>query len=142
MAYRLLEARIQVADDSNLDQLLFDRRIVSYQTKDLKVVTKNVRVAASDADTAIDLTPISQGYFYAIYADYPVRFRINGVGATQQTLVTSGVAATNLGGPMPDQCFACANALVTSIYLQPIAGATQTANVRIVVMGDPTNAYT
>ena len=49
------------------------------------------------------------------------------------------------GGPIARRaikCFAAGTQLVSSIYLQPISGATQTANVTVIVTGDPVSAYT
>ena len=81
------------------------------------------------------------GYFIDIRSDYPVMIRLNGNTATQLTMKSNGVTPTNLGAPLPDQCVFVANVAVTSLYIAPISGATQTATVRIAISGDPTNAY-
>ncbi len=132
---------MQVADDSNLDQLSVDRAATLYQTADNKSVSILYRVGPSDAETQITIPGITTPYFLAVLSDYPVRVRLNGNSATQFTLVSNGAQATNVGAPLPDQCVFMMTGLVTSIYLQPIASAAQTANVKIILTGDPVSAY-
>lgn len=142
MSYRTTQVRTIVADDSSLDQVDYDRDSNVWQTKDLQVYHGQVRIAPGAADSQISIAPVTQGYFVDIRSDYPVMIRLNGVSSTQLTMASNNTAPTNLGAPLPDQCVFVATVKVTSIYIAPIAGATQTANVRIAVTGDPQNAYT
>jgi hypothetical protein len=141
MAYRITTVRTVVADDQTLDQVDYDRDTTVYQSKDLQVFHTVKRVAPGDADTQVSIAPVSTGYFVDIRSDYPVLIRLNGNTATQLTMKTNGVTPTNLGAPLPDQCVYVATVNLTSLYIAPISGATQTANVRIVVTGDPISAY-
>lgn len=141
LAYRSTQVRTVVADDSTLEQVDYDRTATVYQTKDLQVFHTTVRVAPGAADTQVPIAPIAQGYFVDIRSDYPVKVRLNGSSATQLTLTSNSVSPVSNGAPLPDQCVFVATAQVTSIYVQPISGATQTANVRIAVTGDPVSAY-
>lgn len=146
MAYRLTTLSTVVADDSELNRKYYEGTAVVYQTLDRETVVKLVRVAPGASDTAVDLTPISQGYSFEIRSDYPVKYRVIGSGsasaATQHTLIGQNVAATSQGAPLPDRCFVASNQLVSSIYLEPISGATDTANVTVIVTGDPVSSYT
>lgn len=141
MAYRTTQIRTIVADDQTLDQIDYDRQTTVYQTKDLEVFHSTVRVAPSDAEAQISLAPVSTGYFLDIRSDYPVLVRINGNTATQFTMRSNGVSPVNLGAPLPDQCIYVATINITSLYIAPISGATQTATVRIAVTGDPQSSY-
>jgi len=141
MAYRITTVRTVVADDQTLDQVDYDRDTTVYQSKDLQVFHTVKRVAPGDADTQVSIAPVSTGYFVDIRSDYPVLIRLNGNTATQLTMKTNGVTPTNLGAPLPDQCVYVATVQVTSLYIAPISGATQTASVKILISGDPLNAY-
>jgi len=146
MAYRLTTIQTVVADDSELTRKYYEGTCQVEQTLDREVVSKIVRIAPGAADASVDLTPIAQGYHYEIRSDYPVKYRVIGTGsaiaATQQTLVGQGVTIVANGAPLPDKCFAAGTQLVSSIYLEPITGATQTANVTVILSGDPISAYT
>lgn len=141
MAYRKIEAEVVVADDSSQDQIAFRRRITTWQTLDNETFQATVRVLPGAADAAVAIAPITTGYTIAVFSDYPVKMRLNGVSATQLVMSPGAVSPTYLGAPLPDQCCFIATVQVTSLYLEPIAGASQTANVRIVITGDPSNAY-
>lgn len=141
MAYRTTQVRTVVADDQTLDQVDYDRQTTIYQTKDLQVCHVTKRVAPADAETQVSIAPVTTGYFLDIRSDYPVLVRINGASATQFTMKSNGVSPVNLGAPLPDQCIFVASVLVTRIDIAPISGATQTANVRLCVVGDPISAY-
>ncbi len=146
MAYRLTTIRTIVADDSEMTRKYYDGTAVLYQTLDKETVVKLVRVGTSDADAAVDLTPLTTAKYIEIRSDYPVKYRWIGSGsasaATQMTLVGQGVPATNQGAPLPDKCIAIITGNVTSLYLQPISGAAQTANVTVISSGDPISDYT
>lgn len=146
MAYRLTTLQTVVADDSELTRKFYDGTAQVEQVLDLEIVTKVVRVAPGASDAAVDLTPVSQGYYFEIRSDYPVKYRVIGSGsaaaATQQTLIGQGVQIVSRGAPLPDKCLAFGAQLVSSIYLEPISGATQTANVTVIVTGDPVSSYT
>lgn len=141
MAYRTTSVRTVIADDSTLDQVDYDRDATVYQSKDLQVFHTVKRVAPADAETQVSIAPVTTGYFVDIRSDYPVMIRINGVSATQFTMKSNGVPPVNLGAPLPDQCVFVATMTVTRIDIAPISGATQTANVRIAVSGDPQSSY-
>jgi hypothetical protein len=141
MAYRTTQVRTIIADDATLDQVDYDRQSTVYQTKDLQVFHTVKRVAPADAETQVSIAPVTTGYFLDIRSDYPVLVRINGVSATQFTLKSNGVSPTNLGAPLPDQCVFVGTMTVTRIDIAPISGATQTANVKIAVSGDPQSSY-
>ncbi len=146
MAYRLTTLQTVVADDSELSRKYYEGTAQCSQSLDKEVVSKVVRIVPGAADAAVDLTPLSQGYYYELRSDYPVKYRVIGSGsavaATQQTLIGQGVAIVSSGAPKPDKCFAAGTQLVSSIYLEPISGATETATVTVVVTGDPVSAYT
>ncbi len=142
MAFRTATVEVIAADDSDLDQVTWQRKATFYQTKDNEVFSATVRVGTSDAEAAISIAPVTAGYFFCLMSDYPVRVRLNGAAATQFTLRSNSAAATNYGAPLPDNCCMMVSGAVTEVRLEPIASATQTANVKILVTGDPTNAYT
>lgn len=142
MAYRKTVLHTQVGDDSNLQNLEWDRRLVVDQTQDQQVFVGGRTVNTSDADTLIAIAPVTNGYYVEIRSDYPVMVRINGNTATQLTMKNNNVQPVNVGAPTPDRCFYAATVAVTSIYIAPISGAQQAAKVKILVVGDPTNAYT
>ena len=141
--YRSTRLYHVVADDSSLTQPVFGPREMSaYQTKDLEVFSTTVRVGPSDAETTIAIAPVTTGYSIVLMSDYPVRVRLNGAAATQFTLLSNNVAATNVGAPLPDQCYLAMTGTVTELRLQPIASAASTANVKVVITGDPNSSYT
>lgn len=140
--YRQTSSETVVAEDSNLEAITYERKVFIYQTKDNLTFTGRVRIAPSASQAGVAITPVTTGYYYKITSDYPIMFRINSSTGTQFTMHTNNVSATNVGSPAPHQCLAEGTVGVTEIYLQPISGATQTANVDVVVSGDPQNAYT
>ena len=140
--YRLMKLSVIAADDSNVQQVAFDRSAAIWKTADLEVAAPTIRVAPADSQVQVTLGSISNGKFIAIFADYPIMFRLNGSSATQFTFTTANVPATNVGAPLPAQCAMAGNFNITSLYVQPIASAAQTANVWICCAGDPTNDYT
>lgn len=142
MAYREFQVSVTVADDSNKSAVSFDRSAFVYQTKDLESVTQSFRVAPADAEFQVSMGQVGTAYGWALYCDYPVLVRLNGVSATQFTMHTNNVPATNSGAPLPPQCVAINNFEITSIRVAPISGAAQTANCWFVATGDPANAYT
>lgn len=141
MAYRQVACEVVVADDSSQDQIVFRRKATAFQTADNEAFNTVVRVVPAAVEAQIAIAPVSTGYFVALYSDYPVKVRFNSAGGTQFVMSPSSVSPTYLGAPTPDQCVFVATAQITSLYLEPIASATTTANVRIVVTGDPSNAY-
>lgn len=141
MAYRLFQLSATVGDDSNLQQKAFDRTATLTQVNDLEVANPTIRVAPADSDTQISLGTIAQGYAIAVFSDYPVKVRFNGNTSTQFTLTSNGATQTNVGAPLPAQCFIAGTFLVTSLYVAPISSAAQTATVWVVCTGDPTSAY-
>lgn len=142
MPYRITTVDTTIADDSNLSQVLYKRKAAFYQSRDLEHCEKFLRVGPSDSETEVTLAPVTTGYFLEIRSDYPVKVRLNGAMATQFTLVSNNTAQVNLGAPLPDQCVFLATCNVTSLYVEPIASAAQTANVKVCVTGDPANVYT
>ena len=140
--YRAVKIRILVSDDSNGEAPIFGPRDVTcYQTRDLEEFHTTVRVGPSDAEAQIAIAPIATGYFLGLLTDYPVRCRFNSASGTQFIMTPSNVAATNVGAPLPDQCAAILPFQITGVWLQPIASAAQTANVKIVITGDPSSVY-
>lgn len=112
------------------------------QTLDKEGFSKLVRVGASDAEAAVDITPLTTAYYIELRSDYPVLVRINGSSATQFTLIGQNTTVKNVGAPVPDKCFFAATMTVTSVRLAPITAASTTANVTLILSGDPTSAYT
>ena len=142
MAYRLFELHAVVGDDSNLQQVAFDRTATVWQVNDLEVAPPTFRVAPGDAaDVQIALGTVAQGYCIALFSDYPIKLRVNSNSGTQLTLTTSNSPATNVGAPLPAKCFYATTALINSLFVSPIANAGQTATCWLVVTGDPLNAY-
>lgn len=146
MAYRITTLGTILADDSELTRKYFDAKCQVYQTLDKEHVVKLVRIGTADADAEVSLSPLSTAYYLEIRSDYPIMYRVIGSGsasaATQMTLVGQGVTVVNQGAPLPDKCFMAMTGKVTSLYIAPISGASQTANVTVVASGDPVSAYT
>ncbi len=142
MAYRITTVHTIVADDSELNGKFYERKAVIYQSLDQETVVKRVRVGTADADTEVDITPITAGKYLEVRSDYPVKVRVNGVAETQLVGVGQGVAAVNQGAPLPDRFVYLFTGNVSSVYLEPIASAGQTANVSVIVTGDPVSDYT
>ncbi len=142
MAYRLTKIEHVISDSSDLKQVLFSRAPQFYQSLDLEVFSTAVNVGTSDSEAAIAIAPVATGYNLFVSSDYPILLRVNGTSATQFTLNSNNVAATNAGAPLPDQCCFFMTGQTTSVRVAPISGATQTAHVKISVTGDPTNSYT
>lgn len=140
--YRLIQVRAVVADDGNLFGKTFDRSATLFQTRDLEATAPALRVAPGAAEAQVNLGALSTGYAIALFADYPVKVRLNGPSATQFTLRSNSTPPVNQGAPLPPQCVFVATMDVSSLYVEPIASATQTASVWLVVTGDPTNSYT
>lgn len=140
MAYRLIELHAVVADDSNQANKSFDRTATIWQVNDLESATPTLRVAPADGLTSISLGTVAQGYAIIVLSDYPIRYKFN--GGNLETMTSNNVPAMNVGAPLPANCFAGGTFLVTSLSVQPIVSAAQTANVWVMVTGDPTNAYT
>lgn len=139
--YRAVQLRVVAADDSNLRSVTFDRTLTAYQTRDLETAVAAVRVGTSDAQAQVSIAPLTTAYAVAVFSDYPIRVRFNGASETQFTMTPANVAAVNVGAPLPDQCAIYMQGQITSVWVQPISGATQTANVKIVATGDPSSAY-
>ena len=142
MAYRMTTIATVVADDSELGRKYYDGKAQVYQTLDQKVVTKVVRVGTGDAEAAVDITPITSGKCIQVLSDYPIKLRLNGAAETQFVGIGQGVKVTNQGSPVPDKCIFYLTCNVTSVRLAPITSATQTANVTVIVTGDPISDYT
>lgn len=141
MAYRASKLYTVVADDSTLSDKLYERTISAYQTLDQETYIGGLVVSSSASETQVTLGTLSTAYFIQISSDYPVRLRFNSAMGTQFTLSSTNVAAVNQGAPIPDKCFFSATMQVTSLYIQPIASATQSANVKILGTGDPVSVY-
>lgn len=139
--YRLLEARLRMGTDSTLDDLDADIRIALSQAKDRESCNKRLLVAPADSQVEVTIAPVTTGYFYLVAADYPILLRINGSTATQLTGHSNNVAAVNVGAPLPIQYLSMGTVEVTSLWVAPISGASRTANVRVLVSGDPESAY-
>lgn len=139
--FRSLSAQVVVADDSNLNQIEVQRSISIYQTKDNKSFNTTYRVGTSDAQHQISFsTVLTTGYFLYLASDYPIQVAVN-ASSPSFTLNSNSAAAVNAGAPLPDQCCFIMSGQITSLYLTPISSATQTANVKITIVGDPTSAY-
>ena len=141
MSYRLLEMRARVGDDSSLDPASFDVSCALSKSLDLEECCPKLRVGPADSQAQVSLGTITQGYAVAVFSDYPVIVRFNGSGGTALQLTSCNVSAVSYGAPLPYNCALVMTAKVTSVWLEPISGATQTANVRIAVTGDPVSAY-
>lgn len=141
MAYREISASMLIADTSACQSVEFQRKVTFYRKDDLEVFVTTRQVGIADVEAQVSIAPISLGYSLWISSDYPVLVRLNGVSATQFQLTPNTVGATNLGTIAPDNCVWDATIRVTSIYIAPISGATQTATVKICVTGDPAVSY-
>ena len=141
--FSLFKVSVDAGDDSSLAELLGHGAATITQNKDNKSFVNKYQVAPGAAETLIDFsTTLTTGYRWAIFSDYPIMIRPNGVSATQFTMVSGNVAATNVGAPLPYQCVHVSTSQLTSLRLAPISGASQTANVKVLIFGDPTNSYT
>lgn len=140
--FSIMKASIDIADDSSLSELMGHGSAAVSQTKDIKSFVNKYTVAPGASQVQIDFsTTLTTGYRWALFSDYPIMYRTNSVSGTQKTLASGNVAATNNGAPLPYSCFVMATEQITGLWLQPIAGATTTANVKVLVCGDPTSAY-
>lgn len=141
MAYRRTVLHTMVGDDSNLSNVDYDRTAVVDQSQDQQVFHTSKTVNPADTDSLLPIAPVVNGYYVEIRSDYPILFRINGASATQYTMKSNNVQPVNVGSPVPDRCVYSATVACTSVYLAPIAGATQAAKVKVLVVGDPINPY-
>lgn len=141
MAYRRTVLHTQVGDDSNLASNQWDRPLVIDQSQDQQVFETIKTVNPADAEAQLSIAPVVNGYYVEIQSDYPIMMRVNGNTATQLTMKSNNVQPVNVGAPTPPRCFYAATVTCTSIYLAPIAGATQAAKVKVLVVGDPISAY-
>lgn len=140
--FSIFKVSIDVGDDSSLSELAGHGSAAISQTKDNKSFVSKFTVAPGAVQAQIDFsTTLTTGYRWLLLSDYPIMFRVNGSTATQQTMESGNVAATAVGAPLPYNCFAGATAQITSLYVQPIAGASTTANCKLIICGDPTSAY-
>lgn len=140
--YSLFQLSVVGADSSQQNQVEGEGSVFIEQTKDLKCFSARVQVAPAASQVQIDFSSVlTTGYRWALFSDYPIMYRTNGVSATQKTMTSGSVAPVSSNAPLPYQCFAAGTEQITSLYVQPISGATQTANVKAIVIGDPQSAY-
>lgn len=143
--YRYARVEVAAANDSTLTVPIFGPvRAFFDQTKDLQQYAQVHRVNATDPEFTVPVSSlITNSYFVAIFSDYPVLLRFVGVSTAQVQLRSNNVAASNFGSPPPPQCVHLSTAGLVNQYLTltPIAGAVQTANVTVMVSGDPLSAY-
>lgn len=141
--FSLFKLSVDVADDSSLAEPLGHGAATITQNRDNKSFVNKYQVLPGSAEQLIDFsTTLTLGYRWAVFSDYPILLRANGPSATQLTMASGNVAATNVGAPLPYQCLHASTTQITSLRLAPIANASQTANVKVIIVGDPTNAYT
>lgn len=141
--FSLFKVSVDVADDSSLAEPLAHGAATVTQNRDNKSFVNKYQVFPGQSEQLIDFsTTLTLGYRWAIFSDYPILIRANGPSATQLTLASGNVAATNVGAPLPYQCVHVSTSQITSLRLAPIVGASQLANVKVIIIGDPTNAYT
>jgi hypothetical protein len=141
VAYRKTVVHTMIGDDSNLSQVDYDRTAILDQSQDQQVFHTSKTVNPADAEALLPIAPVVSGYYVEIRSDYPIMVRLNGVSATQYTMKSNNVQPVNVGAPTPDRCIFVATVACTSIYLAPIAGATQAAKVKVACVGDPISAY-
>lgn len=140
--YSLFELSVVGADSSQQTEIAGQGSASIEQVLDQKCFSNKILVVPGAAQVQVDFSSsLTTGYRWAILSDYPIMFRVNGVAATQETMQSGSVAPTNTGAPAPYSCFAAATTQLTSLYVQPIAGAAQTANVKIIILGDPVSVY-
>lgn len=130
---------LQTGDDAGTLARLLDQTLD--QALDLKQALAQVSVNPSDTEFAI-ATNISNVYNCTIASSYPILVRFNGDSATQFQLTSNSVAEQNIGSTPVYTCVAVLPFKITSLKLAPIAGATQVAQVKIIMTGDPAVAYT
>ena len=144
--YRYAKVEIAGASDSTLAYPTFGPyKAFMDQTKDRQVYSQTHLVAPTDPEFTVPLSgAVSTTYFTLVASDYPVLVRLVNSGTTQIQLRTNNVAATNVGSPLPDQCVFIITGTLPNAYLTltPIAGAVQTATVKVFATGDPLNPYT
>lgn len=138
--YRMMKVYCVVADDSNLNNKSFERSATIWKTVDLKADAPTLRVAPADTNTQVAL-PVTNIKAWAVFADYPVQVRFNASNGTPHPMSVSNVPAVNVGSPLPPQGCIAGNTTITGIWLSPITSASQTANVWIMVVGDPIADY-
>jgi hypothetical protein len=141
--YRYLKAETGVSADSTLTAPVFGPlKMVADQVQDLQEFSTTVRIVPGASEAPVAIAPVVNGYFIAVFSDYPVMVRLNGPSATQFTMKSNNVPIVNFGSPSPNMCIFMMTGTVTSLYLAPISGSQVTANVKVTVTGDPTNVYT
>jgi hypothetical protein len=138
--YRQAIVKVVVADDSNLANKT-ERELCVYQTRDLEAGgLPTIRIAPGDEEIQVVLGNIAVGYFIHVQSDYPVQWRLRDSDGLNP-FTPGNVQPTNLGAVLPPQCFLTTTSRIPGLYLSPIDSAGQTANVTILISGDPSSAY-
>lgn len=141
MSYRKRRLDITVATDASLTQVFADyEKVVGEQTNDNAVFNRVYQVGPADQELLIP-SGITNAYSVTVLSDYPVRLRMNSSSGSQFTMKSAYVGLPNVYSAKPYSCVFTADMLVTSLYIAPISGSAQTANVAVLLTGDPSAPY-
>lgn len=139
--YSLMKVSVQVARDSTLTDMLASGNAIVSQASDNKEFQIGYRIGTADAEFTVPYsTVVTNVYRWMLFSDQPIQYRRSLTDA-KIPLASGNVPAVNVGAPQPWQCFAGGTEKITGLYLSPATGATNIANVLIILCGDPTNAY-
>ncbi len=139
--FSLMKVAVQVARDSTLTDLLASGGAIVSQVNDNKEFQIGYRIGPSDAEFTVPYsTVITNVYRWMLFADTPVQYR-RALSDAKVTLAAGNTASVNVGAPSPWQSFVGGTEKIPGLYLSPASGATATANVLVILVGDPTNAY-
>ena len=137
-----MKVSVQVARDSTLSDMLAGPGVATVsQTADNKEFSVGYRIGPSDGEFTVPYsTVITNVYRWMLFSDLPIQYRRSLTDA-KVTLASGNVPAVNVGAPSPWQCFVGGTEKISGLYLSPVTGATATANVYLILCGDPSNAY-
>lgn len=139
--YSIMKASIVVGRDSTLTDTLAQGQATVYQVNDNKEIQFAYRVGANDAEFTVPYsTAITNVYRWMLFSDQPIQYRRSLTDA-KVTLASGSVASVNVGAPQPWQCFVGGTEKIAGLYISPAVGALNTANVLIILCGDPAIAY-
>lgn len=139
--YSLMKVSVQVARDSTLTDMLASGTAIVSQANDNKEFQIGYRVGTSDAELHVDFSAfLTNVYRWMLFSDQPIQYRRSLTDA-KISLSSGNVPAVNVGAPQPWQCFVGGTEKIAGLYIGPAIGATNVANVLVILCGDPTNAY-
>ncbi len=136
-------ASFLVATDVNQTEVLYGpNTVATTQNLDQELVVKRIPLSSSASETTVDITPLTTAKRAWITSDYPFRLRLNGASETQFVINADNGTVTNVGAALPARIAFHIPFNITAVRVQPVSGAGATANITIVLAGDPSSDYT